>query len=441
MRPLIGIRREDKNAFERRVPLTPGHVRQLVADAGIDVIVQPSPLRAFPESDYLAAGARIAESLDPCGVVFGVKEMPSTLFRTGGAYVFFSHTIKGQAYNMPMLARLLETGASLIDYERITDPQNRRLVFFGRHAGLAGMIDTLWALGVRCRSEGLRNPFEAIRPAHGYATLADAEAALRDVADHIRRDGVPEPLRPLVVGFAGYGNVSLGAQAVFDLLPHTLVQPEALTTLSAATPEAAHTLFKVVFREEHTVAPRDPAAAFELQHYFRHPDAYRGIFQAHLPHLTVLVNAIYWSPQAPRLVTFEDVHALYGGGRSPRLKVIGDISCDVEGGVQCTVQCTDSGDPVFVYDVDARAARLGFDGHGPVVLAVDNLPCELPRDASASFGDALMPFVPAIARADFQRALAELDLPPEIRRALIVHRGTLTPDYQDLQRHLQRRNG
>jgi saccharopine dehydrogenase (NAD+, L-lysine-forming) len=165
----IGIRREDKNIWERRAPLNPDHVRKLVAQ-GIEVLVQPSPIRTFPDQAYRQAGATISEDLSSCPMVFAIKEIPPHQFVAGHAYMYFAHVIKGQAHNMPMLQRLLDLRCTLIDYEKVTDEAGKRLIFFGRHAGLAGMIDSLWALGRRLkprRPSGrsvARSPPRACRP-------------------------------------------------------------------------------------------------------------------------------------------------------------------------------------------------------------------------------------------------------------------------------------
>ena len=141
MKPVMGIRREDKNEWERRVPLSPDHVRELTGQ-GIEVLVQPSEIRVFKDMEYAGAGAVVQEDLSSCNVVFGVKEFPISIFRDNQAYMFFSHTIKGQKYNMPMLQTLLDKNCTLMDYEKILNEKNFRLVFFGNYAGLAGMTHT-----------------------------------------------------------------------------------------------------------------------------------------------------------------------------------------------------------------------------------------------------------------------------------------------------------
>ncbi|PIV69931.1 MAG: hypothetical protein COS08_02885, partial [Euryarchaeota archaeon CG01_land_8_20_14_3_00_38_12] len=149
----VGIRREDKNIWERRTPIIPQHIKEL-KEKDIEFFVQPSKIRAFRDGEYVEAGANIQDSLNQCNVIFAVKEIPLDFFKKNKTYVFFSHTTKGQKHNMPMLKKMMELKCQLIDYEKIVDEKNRRLIFFGRYAGLAGMIDTLWALGQRLNKGG-----------------------------------------------------------------------------------------------------------------------------------------------------------------------------------------------------------------------------------------------------------------------------------------------
>ena len=431
----IGIRREDKNRWERRVPLIPEQVAQLV-ERGIEVTLQPSQIRAFPDDQYRAVGARIDEDLSGCNLVLAVKEIPERLFRVGGAYVFFAHVIKGQAHNMPMLRRLLDLGCTLIDYEKVTDEAGRRLIFFGRHAGLAGMIDTLWALGQRLKAKKIPNPFARIKKAHQYPDLERALDAVEAAGEEIRKKGLPKALCPMSFGFTGYGNVSRGAQEVFDRLPHLQVSPQGLEKAMRRKPAESRRLVKVVFEERHLAQPREKGRAFDLQEYYHHPERFRPAFYRYVPDLDVVVNCIYWTAKYHRLITRDFLRGLYLCQEEPRLKVIGDISCDVEGAIEVTVRTTDSGDPVFTWLVDEDREVPGVRGRGPVVLAVDNLPGERPVESSRAFGDALLPFAEAMARADLSAPFTELNLPPPIKRAVIVHQGKLTPDYAYLAEHL-----
>ncbi len=431
---IIGIRREDKSEWERRVPITPQDAARL-QQQGIEIIVQSSDIRAFDDQEFAQVSIPVQDDLSPCSVIFGIKEMPEGFFVAGKTYVFFAHVIKGQPYNMSMLRRMLDLGCTLIDYERIVDANNRRLIFFGWHAGVAGMIDTMWALGQRLAWEGIPNPFDQLRQTLAYRDLDAARIGLAGVRTSIETEGLPEAVTPLVVGVAGYGNVSRGAQEMLDLLPVIEIEPGELPSLVASQDYSRHHLYKVVFEERHMVERIDPSAPFALQDYYDHPEKYRGVFEQYLPHLTIAVNAIFWTERYPRLVTKTGLRALLAAPQ-PRLRVIGDISCDVEGAIEATVKCTEPGDPIYVYDPFTDTVRDGHAGRGVVIMAVDILPSELPREASADFSRILKPYIPAIARCDMSVPLQELDLPPEIRRAVIVYQGKLTPEYQYIEDYL-----
>jgi saccharopine dehydrogenase (NAD+, L-lysine-forming) len=443
MKVCIGIRREDKSRWERRVPVTPEDARKLKEEHGIEVWVQPSPIRAFSEEEFIQAGAIVQEDLSPCPIIFAVKEIPPDLFEAGKTYVFFAHVIKGQPYNMPMLKRMLELGCNLIDYEKVTDDKGRRLIFFGRHAGIAGMIETLWALGKRLDWEGIPNPFRQLGHTYEYKDLAEAKEAVSKLGETIKTEGLPESVTPLICGIAGYGNVARGVWEVLDLLSIVEIEPKEVASLAEGSDYKANVIYKVVFKEEHTVEPISPGDRpsagsghrFELQDFYAHPEKYRGKFESYVPYLTLIVNCIYWEEKYPRLVTKEVLKQLYGAGK-PRLRVIGDISCDIEGAIECTVRSTEPDEPVFVYNPFTGEANSGYEGEGPVVMAVDILPSELPRDASVDFSGVLSEFIPAIAKADFSVPFEQLDLPSEIKRAVIAYHGELTPDYRYIEEFL-----
>ena len=438
MRNRIGIRKEDKDPTERRVPLTPEQVKTLIAEHQVEVVVEPSSNRIFQDEEYRQAGAMISEDLADCNIIFGVKEIPKDRFLPEHTYCFFSHTIKGQAYNMPMLQRMLDLKDTLIDYEKVTDEKGRRLIFFGRFAGYAGMIDTLWAFGQRLTWDGIDTPFKQIKQALNYPSLEAAKASIKAVGEAIQRKGLPESLTPLVCGFAGYGQVSQGAQEIYDLLPVETISPAELAAFVQSGNHSNKKVYKVVFKEEDMARPLDPKHRFELQDYYQHPEKYRGRFEEYLPYLTLLVNGIYWEPKYPRLVTKQFLRSWYEREKQPRLRVIGDITCDIEGSIECNLEATNSLNPIYVYNPFTEKITYGWEGVGPVVLAVDKLPSELPREASESFGKALLPFVPALARADYTVSFQALEIPPEFKRAVIAHQGQLTPDYEYLREYLER---
>jgi alanine dehydrogenase len=432
----IGIRLEDKNAFERRAALTPEAVASLTGH-GVEVWVERFERRAFEDAEYADAGARLSDDVRGCELVLGIKEMPRDYFRPGGAYMFFSHTIKGQPYNMAMLRSLVDRGCTLLDYEVVTDARGRRLIFFGRYAGLAGMIDTLWTLGRRLQALGRETPFASLRPAHAYAGLEAARTAVAEVGEEVRRHGLPEPLCPMVVGITGYGNVSQGAQEILELLPHVEVAPDELAGFVAENGGLSDRLVKVVYKEEHLVEPIDASRRFDLQHYYDHGEAYRSRFGPQLELLSVLVNGIFWASRYPKLADAARLQALFAGPTPPRLLVVGDITCDVDGSLACTVRDTEPGDPVYVYDPDTREAPSGFEGRGLSVMAVGNLPCELPREATETFSEALLPFIPELSRADLKAPFEKVALPDAIRRSVILWRGEFTPAFAHMEAFLR----
>ena len=431
----VGVRREDKSIWERRVPLTPAVARDLREQHGIDTRVQPSAIRAFTDDEFRQAGVQVDEDLSSCPVVLAIKEIPKSVFLPGQAYVFFSHVIKGQPFNMPMLARLLDLGCTLIDYEKITDDSGRRLIFFGWHAGVAGMLETLRALGLRLEWQGIANPFAARRQPYQYHDLDEALVDVDAVAAAIRADGLPAGLAPLTIGIAGYGNVARGVWDVLRHLPVEVIEPDELAGVSVNAAASHHVIYATTFREEHIAAPVVEGQSFDLQRYYQHPHEFRPVFEQYLPHLDVLVNAIYWTPQYPRLVTKEYLRDALASD-TLRLRVIGDISCDIDGAIECTVRATEAGEPYFVYDPLADELLDGVVGRGVVVMAVDILPSELPRDASEDFSRVLAEFIPALAAADYSASFAELALPAPIKRAVITHRGELTPDYRYLEQYI-----
>jgi alpha-aminoadipic semialdehyde synthase len=407
---VIGIRREDKNRWERRAPLTPDHVAEITASHGVRFRVQPSPLRIFDDAAYAAAGAAVDEDLAACGTILGIKEVPPDRLIPGAAYAIFAHVTKGQRHNRGLLRRILELGCTLLDHERIVDDRGRRLVFFGRHAGHAGMIDALSALGKRLEMEGVRTGLEDIRPAHAYAGLDEATLHVTRVGERMRHRGIPASLHPLVVAFTGSGNVTRGALEIFDRLPTQEVFPEELPRLGLDPERSRHVLYGLRLRRDDRIARRD-----------------------WLRHVTVLVNGAFWEPGLPRTVTHQDLADLWATAPVPPLRVIADIACDVAGGVEVTSRISTPDDPVYRHDPRSGQTSSDLAGPGPWVIAVDNLPCELPVESSEHFGDALLRYVHPLDACDWTVPYDDLPLPSELRRALVVHRGRLTPPYDDLR--------
>jgi alpha-aminoadipic semialdehyde synthase len=435
MNNIIGIRHEDKYVMERRVAIIPGHARKLIREGGLKILVQKSPKRVFSHHDFEVAGATIVDSLKDAQVIFGIKEIPEEFFEEGKTYIFFAHVIKGQPYNMQMLRKMIEKKVTLIDYEKIEDEIGKRLIFFGRYAGLAGMINSLWALGQRLLEFGIDNPFKRIKQSHLYHSLEEASGIISKIGFEITEKGLPKELCPLTLGFTGYGNVSMGAQDIAGLLPVKEITPDELLGLKDRKNLPSNVIYKVVFKEWDLSHPKDEESEFELNDYYAHPGKYRSVFEKYIPHLTVLMNCMYWDERYPRIVTKDYLEKLYSGG-NPKLAVIGDITCDRDGSIECTHKGTEIEDPVFVYDPFTREPAMGFKGNGILVMAVDILPSELPRDSSLAFSNALFKFIKPIAEADYNVEFEKLALPNPIKRGMILHKGKFTPGFEYIQKFL-----
>ena len=187
----IGIRKETQYPSERRAALTPEHVKKIVSQ-GIEVIVESAEQRIFTSKEYISSGAQISENLEDCDVIFGVKEVPIKDLIQNKPFVFFSHTIKGQSYNMPLLQAILDKKITLMDYELVKGDDGLRIIFFGKFAGYAGVIDSLWLLGKRLNYEGIETPINKIMQATEYDMLDDAEEAIKVVGAEIAENGLPD---------------------------------------------------------------------------------------------------------------------------------------------------------------------------------------------------------------------------------------------------------
>jgi alpha-aminoadipic semialdehyde synthase len=437
MKGIVGIRRENIDITERRAPLTPNQVQQLTQAKNIEVIVEPSKSRIFSDDAYRQAGAKLSDDLSRCNIIFGVKEVPNPDLIPGAVYCYFSHTIKGQPHNMPMLKRVLDIRNTLIDYECVQDGEGRRLIFFGKFAGFAGMINSLWTLGLRLASHGLVNPFSTIKQAMDYDTLDEVRDKLARVGDKIRENGLPEALAPFICGFTGYGHVSQGAQEIFDILPNEEIKAAELSNFTKKNQFSNKKLYKVVFSEQDMFRPIESGNPFNLQEYYNFPEKYHSIFEQYIPYLGMVINGIFWAPQYPRLITKDFLRNYFQQKKEMPLMVIGDITCDIEGSIECTVKATNSENPVYVYHPTTESVQDGYEGEGIVILAVDKLPSELPKEATQFFGSALLPHIPELARTDFSQKFGDLNLSASFKQAIIAHQGSLTSAYEYLSDYIK----
>jgi len=404
--------------------VTPMHVKALI-EQGLKVIVQPSTRRVFTDDEYRSVGAIVAEDLSECRAVVAVKEVPIDLLLPSKTYVFFSHTIKAQPYNMPLLDSLLERQVRLVDYECITTTGKRggpRLVAFGNYAGYAGAIDFLRGMGERFLALGFSTPLLHVGSSFMYPSLEDARKAVSLAGETIREKGIPKALCPFTIVITGRGNVSQGALDILKLLPHVMVDPSDLPRVCSEEPDC-HKVYLCITTSEHMVRRRD-GAPFNRDSYYAEPDMHEPIFQdTILPYCTAIVNGMYWDARFPRLFTQEDLMRHVKSGRD-RLLGVCDITCDEDGSVP-TKQFTSIENPFFIYNALSDTVSESLDGPGVLFHAVDHLPSELPREASQHFGNCLLPFLP-----DLAWGVATEALPPPMRGAIVCQDGHLTPDYQ-----------
>lgn len=452
---VIGILRERCSPWERRAPFSPSHVAMLIKQHGVQVIIEPSDQRCFPDAMYREAGATVSDDLSPASAIFGVKTVPNDVLERleRRTFAFFSHTVKGQAQGMPTLDTCLARGIRLLDYECIRQNGNSaapRLVAFGEFAGKAGMINALHGLGLRMAALGQPSPLTAIGQARSYADYAQAVEALEQVGHRIAKEGFPAPLSPLVVVIAGRGNVGKGAMNTIASVGEKVLRVVDAADLPAVTaeaetdPEAARRRVNVcVLGPEHmyrrrSMPPDAPYAAFDRTHFDAHPRCYTSRFAELLPHVSCLVTAFYWSQRFPRYVLGDDL-------RDPasKLLAIADLTCDLDGAVEPLVRISSIDAPFYVYDVHTGMERKegGLGGPGILVMGVDILPAELPREATEHFGGVLLKYAAAIADDDVAARVwpDQLDttaiggspgLPREIWSAIMTCHGALTPRYQ-----------
>jgi saccharopine dehydrogenase (NAD+, L-lysine-forming) len=397
----LGILREGKQPPDRRVPFTPAQCRSVMEGWPIEIIVEPSQQRCFPDEAYVAAGIRVEADLAQADVLMGVKEVPIDALLRDKSYFFFSHTIKKQPYNRELLRAVLQKQIRLIDYEVLTDTTGARVVAFGFYAGVVGAHNTLYAYGCRTATFSLPR----------MHTLLDYEEARM----HYRNLQLP-PCRVVVTG---KGRVSQGAVQVLRDMGMVAISPEAFLETSMLTGP----VFTVLGPEEY--ATRIDGGPFDRDEFYTHPQRYRSQFQPYMHTADIFINAILWKKGAPAFFTREDMAATEFA-----IQVIGDISCDIapEGSIPSTLRASTIQDPVFGYDPHTGGQTLPYLPDSIDMMTIDNLPSELPRDASTDFGIQLLQHVvPALVQP-------QSDL---LDRATIAREGRLTAAYSYLDDYVR----
>lgn len=437
---VLAIRREDVNVWERRAPLSPAHVRDLVKH-GIKVIVQPSNRRAYNMQEYQRAGAICKEELGEASLIVGVKQVPIDLLMPNKTYAFFSHTIKAQEENMELLDAILEKNIRLIDYEKMLDANGQRLVAFGKYAGVSGMINILHGLGLRLLALGHQTPFMHIGSSHNYRNSQMALQAIRDAGYDISLGFMPKSIGPLTFIFTGSGNVSQGAQEVFQELPHEYVEPEYLPKI--AQQGATNKLYAcVVSREDHFV--RKDGGTFDAAEFETHPERYISTFSHKIaPYASCIVNGIYWAVNSPRLITIPDAKTLIKPATTPwlpstrgcpqlphRLLAICDISADPGGSIEFMKECTTIDRPFCLYDAEAHMETESFAGDGVLICSISNMPAQIPREATDFFGSQLYPHIYDMIKCDAKNPFKEFTGSDVVKNSIIASNGKLTPNFK-----------
>ena len=290
------------------------------------------------------------------------------------------------------------------------------------------MIETLHAYGKKLSLQGIQNPLEQVKQAYEYDSVEEAKSHIRIIGEEIKQSGLPAPA---VFGFTGYGNVSQAAQEILDLLPVVEIIPDDLSSQYELASRDTRNVYKVVFREEHIVKRK--TGDFELQDYYNHPENYTSCFTQFLPFLSVVVNCIFWTEDYPRLITRE---YLSRDTQIP-LIVIGDISVDIEGSIEITNKATYPDKACYTFDPAKNTYEDGIADGGISIMAIDNLPCEFPRESSAAFSEILKRYIPEILNADYHQPMEDLELSYPIKKALILKKGVLTTEYQYMEEFLR----
>ena len=425
------IRKEDKNRWERRAPLTPDAVAALV-QAGIPVWVERAPDRLYADTAYQQAGATLTRSSTSADIVLGIKEPALAAIRDHQVHLAFSHTIKGQPYNMGLLKTFMARKCTLIDYELIKDEKGVRSIAFGRFAGIAGAVDTLHVFGRKLAQKDHSSLAAGIHMAHHYETLGNLENQLRQHAHDFEEDATKTALLQDLPGdlkmvITGSGNVGKGCVEVCEWLGLPRVDP---ARLAEGNPPRGS--WYSVLKTANLVASKS-GGGFSWREYREFgKQRYESIFHQYLGTFNLLLQTPYWDedypPLLPRAVLTEYADDLP--------LVIGDISCDINGSLECTLAATTIDEPAYTYLPASHAKRAGISWDGPTIMAIDHLPCELSRDASEHFSNILARFLPELVAIDLSMPLESCGLSKVLRDAVIVYKGELTPGFTYLEDYL-----
>lgn len=392
--PVIGLIREGKVPADNRVALTPAQCRFLVANyPDIDICVQASPNRCFSDREYIQAGIKVIDDISHCDILFGIKEVPVTQLLADKTYLFFSHTKKKQSYNQVLLHTMMDKGISLIDYECLEHEDGQRIIGFGFFAGIVGAHNGMMAYGNRT---GLFH-LGRVGDVQDYRELIHTYFGLK--------------LPPVKIAITGTGRVAHGILEIMNLMDVQDVEPEEFCTRDFRYPVYVHLKGNDLYRHK-------TKGNYLRESFHADPEAYQCLFKAYTAHADILMNGIYWEPGIPRLFEAEDLK-----DPSFRIKTIADITDDKNGSVPCNLGDATIEDPVYGVDKASGLKTLPYLQSSIDIMAVGNLPNELPRDASRYFGEQLIKYV----LEDIRQGSSET-----ITRAMILDKGKLTTAFDYL---------
>ena len=398
----IGIIKEGKIPVDKRVALSPKACKEVLEKyPEVEICVASSEIRCYKDHEYEELGIPVMADVSHCDILLGIKEVPIAELVAQKIYLYFSHTIKEQPYNRDLLVAMLNKQIQMVDYEVLTDEKGNRVIAFGRYAGLVGAYNGIMAYGKR------HQLFE-LKPAHECFDLAEMKAECRKIAEAL-------PAVKIVV--TGGGRVAKGAMETLAEMGIQQVSPSEFLEKEYDKP-----VFAQLNSEDYHV--RKDGSSFDYPHFYQYPEAYNSTFLPFTQAADILVAAAYWHPASPVLFTKADMRA-----EEFKIRVIADITCDIEGSIPSTKQPSTISDPLYDYNRELEKLEAPLsDTKNVTVMAVDNLPNELPRDASDAFGRQLIDFVlPNLLGNDEEGMIA---------RASISKGGKLTSKFEYLQNYV-----
>lgn len=362
----IGIVREGKVPHDKRVPFTPEQCKYIMQNFKAEVVVQPSDWRNYKDEEYTAQGIKLQKDLSDCDIVFGIKEVPVNELIPGKKYLFFSHTIKKQPHNQKLIRALLEKKIQMIDYETLTDEHFHRIIGFGHYAGIVGAYNGILGYGSRYNLFKTKRAFECRdKP---------------ELIGELRKIHLPN----IKIIVTGNGRVANGAIELLGLLHIRRITPFEFINYTFREPTYTQ-LHSNDYNELKDPLIQLPPSGGGGALFYSHPELFRSTFMKYTRPCDLLIHCSFWDPKAPMLFTKEEM-------RSPEfgISVIADVTCDMNGSIPSTTKPSSIAEPFYGYDVRTEKIVDHFAKDAVTIMAIDNLPCELPRNASEDFGKELI---------------------------------------------------